>query len=307
MMSACPKPTRKETGCGIFNCVAKTVAVTPKPKHLAVICITANIILTLAFLLLIIVWAVVRMPLTLSKESSACILCDRTKSNAYTNPDQEASGHSVIKRRDDGMCCGPVESIAQMLFQKEMAEYYYSSSSQSLIDIAEEYADCERKTNDKQPIAKVVGIVEFKPCYIVEGHYRVIWNKNGRTFYSNNCVHLELEGEIFVRQAGYYIVSSQLNLRRQMETSTPNNETRPTTFIHQVNLLSHMYGTTGVLMQTMKSVERHTGYFFTSLLSAVFKLNKNDRLSVSVSHPELLDIDNPNDLFLAYYTYDLPN
>ncbi|XP_052789373.1 uncharacterized protein LOC128223930 isoform X1 [Mya arenaria] len=244
MMSACPKPTRMETGCGKYNCVPAIVAVSQKPKHLAVICITANIILTLAFLVLIIVWAVVRTPLTLLKESSACILCDRTKSNAYTNPDQEASGHSVIKRRDDGMCCGRVESIAQMLFQKEMAEYYYSSSSQSLIDIAEEYADCERETNDKQPIAKVVGIVEFKPSYIVEGHYRVIWNKNGRTFYSNNCVHLELEGEIFVRQPGYYIVSSQLILHRQTETSTPNNETRPTTFIHQVNLLSHMYGTT---------------------------------------------------------------
>ncbi|XP_052789377.1 uncharacterized protein LOC128223930 isoform X2 [Mya arenaria] len=307
MMSACPKPTRMETGCGKYNCVPAIVAVSQKPKHLAVICITANIILTLAFLVLIIVWAVVRTPLTLLKESSACILCDRTKSNAYTNPDQEASGHSVIKRRDDGMCCGRVESIAQMLFQKEMAEYYYSSSSQSLIDIAEEYADCERETNDKQPIAKVVGIVEFKPSYIVEGHYRVIWNKNGRTFYSNNCVHLELEGEIFVRQPGYYIVSSQLILHRQTETSTPNNETRPTTFIHQVNLLSHMYGTTGVLMQTKKSIERHNGYFFTSLLSAVFKLNKNDRLSVSVSHPELLNIDNPNDHFLAYYTYDLPN
>ncbi|XP_052787443.1 uncharacterized protein LOC128222470 isoform X1 [Mya arenaria] len=191
--------------------------------------------------------------------------------------------------------------------KREMAaQYHYSSSGQSLIDIADEYAGCDRVTNDKQPIAKAVGIVEFKPSDIVDGHHKVQWNKNGRTFYTKHCVHLELEGEIFVRQPGYYIVSSQLNLRRRKETSPTLNESRPTTFIHYVDILSHKFGTNGVLMQTKKSIERNGGYF-TSFLSAVFKLNKYDRLSVSVSNPELLDIDNYNDHFLVHYTYDLPN
>ncbi|XP_052785964.1 uncharacterized protein LOC128221390 [Mya arenaria] len=44
-----------------------------------------------------------------------------------------------------------------------------SSSAKCLIDIAEEYAACERVTNDMQPIAKAVGIVEFKPSDIVDG------------------------------------------------------------------------------------------------------------------------------------------
>ncbi|XP_052790505.1 uncharacterized protein LOC128224621 [Mya arenaria] len=304
-MSAGPKPTKMERGSGKFNCIhSKTVAVALKRKNHAVICIVASIILTLIFLVFIIMWSVIREPLTMSKESLACIPCNKMEHSSNKNLDPAAG----IKRRDDGMCCGSVESIAQMLFQKEMAvQYYYSSSSGSLIDMAEVYADCERETNDKQPIAKVVGIVECTPSYIVEGHYKVLWNKNGRTFYANNCVHLQLEGEIFVRKAGYYIVSSQLNLRRRRsETNTPINETRPTTFSHHVDLLSHMYGTTGVLMQTKKSIEIN-GVHFTSFLSAVFKLNKYDRLSVSVSHPELLDFNNPNDHFLVYYTYDQPN
>ncbi|XP_052789583.1 uncharacterized protein LOC128224026 [Mya arenaria] len=305
MMPVGPKPTQKERGSGKCNCIhSKRVALALKQKNHAVICIVASIILTLIFLVLITMWAVTRAPLTISKESSACIPCDKMEHNSNENQDAEAAG---IKRRDDGICCGPVETIAQILFQKEMAvQYYYSSSSRSLIDMAEVYADCERETNDKQPMAKVVGIKEFTASYIVDGHNKILWNKNGRTFYANNCIHLELEGEIFIRKAGYYIVSSQLNLRRRTETSIPMNETRPTTFSHHVDLLSHKYGTNGVLMQTKKSIATN-GVYFTSFLSAVFKLNKYDRLSVSVSHPELLDINNPNDHFLVYYTYDLPN
>ncbi|XP_052786970.1 uncharacterized protein LOC128222138 [Mya arenaria] len=73
------------------------------------------------------------------------------------------------------------------------AQYHYSSSSQSLIDIAEEYAACARQINEKKAIAKAVGIVKFKSSDIVHGHHKVLWNKNGRTFDTKNCVHLELE------------------------------------------------------------------------------------------------------------------
>ncbi|XP_052788261.1 uncharacterized protein LOC128223065 [Mya arenaria] len=287
------------------------MSLTCKPKckkAQAVVCIVINVVLTLNFLVLITIWAFVRASFPSLHESSTCIPCDKVASKANKNSGQERA-YSAIQMREDGLCCGPVKQMAWMVFLKEMATQYYDyrQNGQSLLDILDEslLADCERETNNKQPFSKVVGIVDFTPSYIVDGHHKLLWNKNGRTFYSNNCVHLELEGEIFVRQPGYYMVSSQLNLRRRMETSTTINETRPTTFVHHVDLLSHKYGTTGVLMQTKKSIEGKCVYH-TSFLSAIFKLNKNDRLSVSVSHPELLDIDNPNDHFLVYYTYDLP-
>ncbi|XP_052785435.1 uncharacterized protein LOC128221053 isoform X2 [Mya arenaria] len=238
------------------------------------------------------------------QESLTCIPCDAFNANTKLGP--EPPGSSAIKQRDDGMCCGPAKIILQLILQMEMrAQYHYSNSGQSFIDIAEDSATCERQTHDNQPIAKAVGIVEFKPNYIVDGHYKVLWNKNGRTFYTKSCVHLEHEGEIFVRQSGYYIVSSQLNLLPRKETCTSMNETRPKIFSHHVDLLSHIYGTTGVLMQTMNSIVGNCCYF-TSFLSAVFKLNKYDRLYVSVSSPEMLYLDNYNDHFLVYYTYDLP-
>ncbi|XP_052790107.1 uncharacterized protein LOC128224333 [Mya arenaria] len=298
-MSDCPQPKGKERGSSKCNCIYTS--------RVAFICKLANVMLTLAFLALLIVWTVVRAPLTRHNESLACIPCDTIKFNANTNLGQVAAANFPIKQRDDGMCCGPAESITQMMFQKEMAaQYHYHSSGQSFLDIVEEYVACERETNDKQTIAKVVGIMGFKSSYIVDGHHKVLWNKNGRTFYANKCIHLDLEGEIFVRQSGYYIVSSQLNLRRRNETGTPINGTRTTTFIHHLDLFSHKYGTTGMLMQTKNSIERN-GVYFTSFLSAVFKLNKYDRLSVSISHPELLDNDKKFDNFLVYYTYDLQN
>ncbi|XP_052816354.1 uncharacterized protein LOC128242942 [Mya arenaria] len=275
-----------------------------KQAH-AIICVVLNGFLTFVFLLLITVWAVVRARYTFPQVRSTCLSCDNMNSKSSGLRD----GHTAIEMREDGICCGPVENIIQSLLQKEMAmQYYeYNKNSRTLLDVLDEpmLADCERETNNRQPVAKVVGMKKFKPSYTVDGHSRILWNKNGRTFSANNCVHLELEGEIFVRQPGYYIVSSQLNLIRQKETGTPRNETGPTIFNHHVDLLSHQYGTTGILMQTKKSIERNDVYY-SSFLSAVFKLNKHDRLSVSVSNPEYLDIDNPNDHFLVYYTYDLP-
>ncbi|XP_052815145.1 uncharacterized protein LOC128242133 [Mya arenaria] len=277
-----------------------------RKKAPAIICVILNMLLTFNFLLLITIWAVVRASLSNPQASAMCIPCDKTTPNTFSGPKID---HSAIKMGEDGICCGPVESIAQILFRKDVVEQYYEyrKNSASLLDILDDsvIADCQRETSNKQPMSKIVGIVEFKPSYIVNGHYKVLWNKNGRTFSANNCVHLELEGEIFIRQPGYYIVSSQLNLRRQNETGTYRNETSPTIFSHHVDLLSHKNGTTGILMQTRKSIQRNDGYD-TSFLSAVFKLNKHDRLSVSVSNPKYLEINNPNDHFLVYYTYDLP-
>ncbi|XP_052802196.1 uncharacterized protein LOC128232588 [Mya arenaria] len=277
-----------------------------RKKAHAITCVILNMFLTFNFLLLITVWAVVRASLSNPQASAMCIPCDKTTPNTFSGPKID---HSTIKMRKDGMCCGPVESIAQNVLQKDVVEQYYEyrKNSASLLDILDDsaIANCQRETSNKHPMSKIVGIVEFKPSYIVNGHYKVLWNKNGRTFSANNCVHLEPEGEIFVRQPGYYIVSSQLNLIRQNETGTYRNETSPTVFSHHVDLFSQKFGTTGILMQTKKSIQRNDG-FYTSFLSAVFKLNKNDRLSVSVSNPEYLEIDNPNDHFLVYYTYDLP-
>ncbi|XP_052785956.1 uncharacterized protein LOC128221381 [Mya arenaria] len=161
-MSSGPNPTGEERGSGKCNRI--------QSKQVAFICSVANVILTLAFLVLIIALAVKRTSLK-PQESLACILCDKMKSSVNTNLGPEAAGRSTIKQRDDGMCCGPADSITQILVQMEMAaQYHYGGSGQSLTDIAEEYATCERKTNDKQPIAKAVGIVEFKASDIIDGN-----------------------------------------------------------------------------------------------------------------------------------------
>ncbi|XP_052816356.1 uncharacterized protein LOC128242943 [Mya arenaria] len=233
-----------------MNCACE---LTVKKRH-AVICIVINVLLTAAFLILITIWAFVRAPLSIPQRSSSCITCDNMMSKTYKTSGARVD-HSAIKMREDGMCCGPVEILAQILLQKEMAGQYYNYSkvSTTLLDILDEpmLADCEREPNNRQPVSKVVGIKEFKPSYTVDGHSRVLWNKNGRTFSANNCVHLELEGEIFVRQPGYYIVSSQLNLIRHREKGTPSNETGPTIFNHHVDLLSHQYAQLDILDESM--------------------------------------------------------
>ncbi|XP_052818527.1 uncharacterized protein LOC128244577 [Mya arenaria] len=174
----------------------------------AIICIVTTILLTLVFLVLITVWALVRTTSTIPQGSSMCIPCDKMMSKTYQNSGQK-DDHLAIKMRDDGMCCGPAESIAQMLLQKDMVEqfYEYRKNSAGLLDILDDsvLADCQMETSNKQPVSKIVGVVEFKPSYIVRGHYKLLkpsapilriiastWNSKEKYLYDSRATTLFL-------------------------------------------------------------------------------------------------------------------
>ncbi|XP_052790608.1 uncharacterized protein LOC128224680 [Mya arenaria] len=232
--------------------------------------------------------------------SRQCLACDDLKPALYNFVHNEKEINSLRQSHNYSLCCGTFDNVMKLRIERELSLQYYDTSNSDPSIIGELFIeDCELESDMKTPKAKLVGVVDSVPSAITKGHSKIRWNKNNRTFTENNCIHLELEGEIFIRKPGYYIVSSTLHVN----TSGTYNTTR--SFSHHINLLSHMLGTTGSLMQRQRSMKESGDGVFTSLMSAVFKLQKYDRISVSVSHPEYIARSFSADNFLAYFTYNL--
>ncbi|XP_052817444.1 uncharacterized protein LOC128243608 [Mya arenaria] len=258
--------------------------------------VTLKIVQLLLLFILTVSWRFHREPPPL-ESSTYCVPC-----NDITQPYNDTGNVIDAWRQiyNDSVCCGPIRRVMELRIKKEMTKQYFENNqaNPSLLVGESFITDCDW-VEIKTPTAKLVGVVDSVPSDIVQGHSKLRWNKNNRTFTSNKCIHLELEGEIFVKRPGYYIVSSTLNV------NTTGTNITTTIFSHHVNLLSHKFGTTGVLMQHKRSIKESDNGVFTSLLSAVFKLHMHDRISVSVSDQNYFTRNFSNDQFTAYYTYDM--
>ncbi|XP_052782719.1 uncharacterized protein LOC128218969 [Mya arenaria] len=248
-------------------------------------------------LLLLIMAASWREPPPL-ESSTYCVPC-----NDITQPYNDTGNVIETWRQmyNDSVCCGPIRRVMELRMKKEMSKQYFENGQSNPSQLVGEsfITDCEW-VEFKTPTVKLVGVVDSVPSNIVQGHSKLRWNKNETTFTANKIRHLELEGEIFIDKPGFYIVSSALNGNASRGT---NNTTR--LFSHNINLLSHKFGTTSTLMLHKKSIKESDDGLFTSFISAVFKLHKYDRISISVSDPHYLARNLSNDHFTAYYTYDM--
>ncbi|XP_052789368.1 uncharacterized protein LOC128223927 [Mya arenaria] len=259
-----------------------------------------HIIQTCTFLGLISAWRFKYSTSSPLETNRQCMACDDLKPPLYNIPDTDKDISALRQRHNSSLCCGAVQNIVQHLIKKEVSLKFYDTITAGSSNILESFIhNCELEEDLKTPKAKLVGVVDSVPSFIVQGHAKLRWNKNNRTFTENNCIHLELEGEIFIRKPGYYIVSSTLNINAMRRNTTTE------TFSHNVNLLSHRIGSTEVLMQRKRSITESDEGDFTSVMSAVFRLQMYDRISVSVSHQEYIARNSSTDNFIAYYTYDL--
>ncbi|XP_052768746.1 uncharacterized protein LOC128208999 [Mya arenaria] len=230
--------------------------------------------------------------------STYCVPCNDIN-QAYPYTDTENIIDAWRQINNESVCCGPIQNVMELRTQNEMTKQFFANrpSNLSLLGGESFITDCEWK-GIETPTARLAGVVDSVPSDIVHGHSKLRWNKNSSPFTAKSFIHLELEGEIFIRRPGYYIVSSTLNVNT---TGTINTRE----FSHSLSQLSHKYGTKGVLMLRKRSIEESDGSVFTSFMSSVFKLYEHDRISVSVSNPNVLACNQSNDHFTAYYTYDI--
>ncbi|XP_052789370.1 uncharacterized protein LOC128223928 isoform X2 [Mya arenaria] len=200
-----------------------------------------------------------------------CMACDDLKSSLYNINNTDKDINALRQKHNSSLCYGDVHNVVRLLTKKELSLQYYDSSTAYSSIIGESFVNnCDLERDIKTPKAKLVGVLDAVPSFIVQGDSKLRWNKKQP-----------------------YIHCKQLH-----SSGTRGGDLRQNT------RLLHRFGTTSVLMQRNKSIKEQNHDAFTSLLSAVFKLQKHDRISVSVSHPEFISRNSSADNFIAYFTYN---
>ncbi|XP_052219229.1 uncharacterized protein LOC127836599 [Dreissena polymorpha] len=139
---------------------------------------------------------------------------------------------------------------------------------------------------------QAVGITGSKP---VGGLYQLFWNENGKTVTQpsiQHITHLQDEGEIFIRHAGLYTVSSRIAIKT-------NDTTFDGIFSHFYYVLSHKYGTRRMLGERRTTLDGRYQTF--STFRSVYDLDLHDRLSIVINKPEHIDKQSNDNMFSVYF------
>ncbi|XP_060601383.1 uncharacterized protein LOC132754719 isoform X4 [Ruditapes philippinarum] len=123
-------------------------------------------------------------------------------------------------------------------------------------------------------------------CPVPGKNTKVYWSR-----FTDMIIHhmkyIQEEGVIYIKQSGYYFVSSLLTVRANSMTSTDTVNNSEVAIRHVVNVLHHKDGAKQVLLEHVNSMcELSFGYAeWSSNIGAPFYLNKQDRVYVATSHP----------------------
>ncbi|XP_060601380.1 uncharacterized protein LOC132754719 isoform X1 [Ruditapes philippinarum] len=128
----------------------------------------------------------------------------------------------------------------------------------------------------------------------ISSHAKPVPGKNTKVYWSrftdmiiHHMKYIQEEGVIYIKQSGYYFVSSLLTVRANSMTSTDTVNNSEVAIRHVVNVLHHKDGAKQVLLEHVNSMcELSFGYAeWSSNIGAPFYLNKQDRVYVATSHP----------------------
>lgn len=98
-------------------------------------------------------------------------------------------------------------------------------------------------------------------------------------------MHLELEGELFIRRQGKYFVYVNLQLTSNQSTVVTSGDNVVTL---KLTVLSHRYGYTRAVLEEKQSVYLMSNYTKSRQFGALFDFHEYDRISVLISHPEFI-------------------
>ncbi|XP_060592988.1 uncharacterized protein LOC132747585 [Ruditapes philippinarum] len=128
----------------------------------------------------------------------------------------------------------------------------------------------------------------------VLSHAKPVPGKRTKVYWSpitymitHHMKYIQEEGVIYIKQSGYYFVSSLLTVRANNMTSTDTVTGSEDAISHVVNVIHQESGTERVLLENVKTTcvlsfghaER------SSILGAPFYLNQQDKVYVATSHP----------------------
>jgi hypothetical protein len=99
--------------------------------------------------------------------------------------------------------------------------------------------------------------------------------------------YIQEEGAVYIKQSGYYFVSSLLTVRANSMASTDTVTGSEDSISHVVNVKHKKDGTERILLEHVKFMcELSFGHAeWSSIIGAPFYLNEQDKVYVATSHP----------------------
>ncbi|KAM8953353.1 tumor necrosis factor ligand superfamily member 10 [Pelodytes ibericus] len=127
------------------------------------------------------------------------------------------------------------------------------------------------------------------------------WKSNRQPSFLNN-VEIE-KGELVIKKSGFYYIYAQTYFRLQGSINTDKSK--------GIQLIQHIYKVTNypdpiLLMKNVKTScwAKNAEYTLNSIYQgAIFKLNENDRIYVTVSDIDLIDMDEKGTFFGAFMLF----
>ncbi|KAH3805092.1 uncharacterized protein LOC127834949 [Dreissena polymorpha] len=285
----------------------------PTPKKIGLWTLIIGVVVqTIIFIAIVITWRCRRNYDKVG--SSICTPCTDLWSRRDGLIENKKKLVGTMRRSEDNStCCGGSELVLKLAMRKITIDLYFDQTKN--VPVPSKYELCDTH-QDTAPHARLTGIVSTSPK---QDSHRLHWTKDGDTFTTNGATHLEDDGEIFIWKPGNYLISTSLHLMTNSnKTGTVDyggsaSTTNPTAdndsyYVFSQFLYLTSPQTTG--KTTVISERRHDlpcgykeGICFPSVLKAVYRFEEFDRVSVAVSHPQLVVLGDVNSTFTAFYTH----
>ncbi|KAH3851421.1 hypothetical protein DPMN_093902 [Dreissena polymorpha] len=233
---------------------------------------------------------------SLLQGSNVCVPC---RDLLWERERDEAIEDRVANLRTDAKdaCCGETADIISLMNIANVKSIFFKNAIGSPLGMF--YLACGKDNlySLSLPEAKVVGVVDFLPTN--GDFHRVLWNKNGRTTTKGGLMHLELEGELFIRRPGKYFVYVNLQLMSNQSGIVTSDDHVIVTL--KLSVLSHHYGYARTVSEETQSSYRMSNFTKSRKFGALFDFHEYDRISVLISHPELIGLNVSDNYMYAIY------
>ncbi|XP_052782685.1 uncharacterized protein LOC128218950 [Mya arenaria] len=232
-----------------------------------------------------------------------CVQCDEMQSFPGFTAVASEDIDRLRSAKNKSSCCSSTDKILRMQIRKKMDEQVYeytSGLSAEMITHILGKNNCDLvRLDENVPRAKVVGVVDHVRSSFQTGLRKVRWKKNVDSATNGDITHLEEEGEIFTKQPGTYIVLSKLRIHRDPSAPFAAN------LSHVLYRYSHRDRSETVLMQKSRTMCNIGDGLYDSFISAIFRFHKYDRISVHTTHAQHLQINDTENFFGVFFTYDM--
>ncbi|XP_045202077.2 uncharacterized protein LOC123555531 isoform X4 [Mercenaria mercenaria] len=233
-----------------------------KEKCLFMVLIITTCIELLTLLTLVLYWRVMRQSLLTPTRQQ---LCFKQKFTTAKEMKDCPLGMMMKIENRPGLCCGNADVVFNSFVSKSVSEKFNDNAN---------------------PVP-------------VGTSSKIFWNAPVVSDVKPGFKYLVNDGTIYLERSGFYFVTSQVKMMFGNMNSTV--DAVDDIFGHYVNLISKRgvgYTLVGNAKSRCKTIQEESEY--TSIVGAVFKLQKGDRIYVAISQPQHLAQDQSKSFFSIY-------